>query len=145
MNPRPAHLIRLAGAATMAALLVAFAPQAVGAAGQGPPKAGPPELVLDSDVYNIAEDEGFLDVTVERSGDTTSAVGVTYTASDGTAEDGTDYTSGDGTLEFQAGEISKSFQVAMVQNGTFEPDETLSVALSDLPAGRSSAIPGTRR
>jgi Calx-beta domain len=64
---------------------------------------------------------------------------VNYATSDGTATLDDDYTAANGTLTFAAGETSKSFTVAVVNDDLDENDEIVNVTLSN----PSSATLGT--
>jgi hypothetical protein len=65
-------------------------------------------------------------------------VTVRYATHDGTARAGTDYQAVSGTLTFAAGETSKQITVIVIGDTVVEPDEQLSVVLSD-PAGAALA------
>ena len=54
-----------------------------------------------------------------------------------TAEPGSDYTAGRGTLTFAAGETGKTVTVAVTGDAVDEPNETLTVTLSDQTSGVS--------
>jgi hypothetical protein len=56
---------------------------------------------------------------------------VDYTTVDGTASAGSDYSAATGTLTFTPGQTTKTIMVNATGNGTVEPDETFSVALSN--------------
>ena len=58
------------------------------------------------------------------------AVAVDYATSDGTATAGEDYEAASGTLTFAAGETEKTVEVALLDDGDDEDDETFSLALS---------------
>ena len=72
-----------------------------------------------------------LSFPVTLSAAATKAVTVHYATSDGTATAPSDYTAAHGTLTFQPGEKSKSIAVSVVGDLTIEPDESLSLMLSD--------------
>src|SRR5688572_9494808 len=73
-------------------------------------------------------------VVVTRTGGTDSIVTVNYTTVDGSAQDVQDYIGSSGTLTFGTNEVVKTFAIALVDNQIQEPDETLTVMLSD-PVG----------
>ena len=64
------------------------------------------------------------------------AVTVDYATSDGTAQVGVDYTAANGTLTFEAGESSKTVEVAVVDDSHDEGEETMTLRLSNPSEGR---------
>ena len=59
-----------------------------------------------------------------------------YATADGTAVAGVDYVAGSETLTFQDGEAEKTFQVAILDNESFEGGKTVLLSLSDVTEGR---------
>ena len=74
-------------------------------------------------------------VTLERAASGT--VTVDYATSDGSAQAGVDYTAASGTLTFQAGETSKTIEVAVLDDAHDEGEETLTLSLSNPSPGRA--------
>lgn len=64
-----------------------------------------------------------------------SAVTLGWATANGTATAGSDYTATSGTVVFAPGQTDKSVQVAIRGDTVVEPNETFTVALSDIPAG----------
>jgi hypothetical protein len=91
--------------------------------------------------YNVSESGGSVTVTVTRSGGSASVASVDYATSNGTATAGADYTATSGSLTFAAGRTSRTFTVAIANDGTAEANETIALTLSN-PAG--GAVLGTR-
>jgi hypothetical protein len=89
--------------------------------------------------YSIPENAGTFNVTVTRSGNTSVAASIQYSNNGtGTATGGgVDYSFTGGTLNFAAGETSKTFPVAVVDNATANaPNKTIVFRLSNAtPAG----------
>ncbi|HEY0404432.1 MAG TPA: DUF4394 domain-containing protein [Pyrinomonadaceae bacterium] len=83
----------------------------------------------------VAENAGSVTVTVTRTGDTNSAASVNYTTQDGTATAGSDYTAASGSLFFNAGETTKTFNVAILDNAVAESSETFNILLSNASNG----------
>jgi Ca2+-binding RTX toxin-like protein len=88
--------------------------------------------------------------TVDRSGGTDSAGTVTY-AIGGTATNGSDYnniggtsgaTSTTGLINFAAGETSKTVTLDVLGDGSVEPDETITVTLSNPVTLPDGGLPG---
>ena len=68
-------------------------------------------------------------VTLSRAA--TSAFAVDYATSDGTAQAGADYTAASGTLSFQAGDTTRTVEVAVLDDAHDEGEETLTLRLSN--------------
>ena len=74
-----------------------------------------------------------LTFTVTLDPAATLPVTVDWKTSDGTAEAGTDYTAGNGTLTFNTGDETKTITVTVAGDDADEPNETLTVTLSNAP------------
>jgi hypothetical protein len=83
-----------------------------------------------------------VDLTVTRTGSTTTAASVNYASSDGTASERSDYSAAVGTIHFQAGETTKTITVFIVDDSFGEASETFSVTLSN-PVGGVISAPAT--
>ncbi|MEG4348172.1 DUF4347 domain-containing protein [Microcoleus sp. LAD1_D3] len=106
---------------------------------------------IATDTASIDEgnsDKKPLTFTVTRSEGTSGASSVNY-AIEGTATNGSDYnniggTSGaktaTGTIDFVAGETSKTITIDVLGDTTVEPDETITVTLSN-PTGSATVTP----
>jgi hypothetical protein len=81
--------------------------------------------VIESDVPLVAN------VTVVRSGDTSTQASVDFATSNGAATQKGDYTLAVGRLTFAAGETSKTFPVLIVNDSLQEGTELFSVTLSN--------------
>jgi N-acetylneuraminic acid mutarotase len=88
-------------------------------------------LSFSSSNYVVTEAEGHVAITVNRSGDTSSAISVSYHTGDKSALQKSDYTAALGTLNFAPGETAKVFSVLITQDTFVEGPETLDVVLSD--------------
>jgi glucose/arabinose dehydrogenase len=87
--------------------------------------------------YNAQEGGGSFPVIVSRTGDTTIAATVDYTAVNGSANDRGDYTSAIGTLRFAAGETTRTINILLTDDAYAEGTESLSLTLSNPTAGFS--------
>lgn len=97
---------------------------------------GPGVIKFDEASFEVAESAGQATITVERSGGEDGAVTVHYATSDGTATAGQDYTAASGTLSWAAGDESrKTFTVAITDDTTAEPVETIHLTLSSPTGG----------
>lgn len=65
-------------------------------------------------------------------------VSIKYATQNGTAAEPNDYLSATGTVNFAAGETSKTIQLSIVGDATFEPDETFNFVLSNAVNGEIS-------
>lgn len=88
-------------------------------------------LQFNSLGYSASETDAGATITVERFGDTSGSVGVSYATSDGTATAGADYTTTSGTLSWADGDAApKSFSIPVLQDTQAEGNETVNLALS---------------
>ena len=87
--------------------------------------------VLSVTDTSVPEDAGPAVFEVRLSEAATTPVSVGWATGDGTAVAPGDYASGAGRVEFAAGQVSARVSVAVVDDGTVEPDETFTLALSD--------------
>ena len=93
-------------------------------------------IQFNPQTYNVAENGGSTTLTVVRDVGTDSAT-VDYTTTPGTAAAGSDYTTASGTLTFAPGELSKTFNVPILDDATIEPSEQFTATLSN-PSGDAS-------
>ena len=85
--------------------------------------------------YVVSESAGTVTLTAMRSGETNSAAMVDYVTADGTATNGGRYVAVQGTLAFDAGEISKSIQVPILNNGIVDGTQSFQVTLRNATEG----------
>ena len=74
-------------------------------------------IQFSASTYTVAENAGTVNLTVQRTGDTNTEVGVDYATADGTATNGLKYTEVSGTLAFGASETNKVVVVTILNNG----------------------------
>lgn len=91
----------------------------------------PPSVQFSATTYSVNEADGFATITVMLSASTTLTVTVNYATSDGTANEGSDYDSTSGTLTFNPGQTNQTFTVPIIDDNLDEPDETISLTLSN--------------
>ncbi len=77
----------------------------------------PTVVKLVSSSVTVNEGDGRATVTVNRTGDTTNTVTVSYATSDGTANMRTDYSPVFGSVTFAPGETQKTINIPIVDNG----------------------------
>jgi hypothetical protein len=81
--------------------------------------------------YSVGENGATATITATRTGGLIYPASVSYaTVAGGTATVGQDYTATSGTLNFNAGQATKTFTVAIANDTGDEPDETVNLALS---------------
>jgi hypothetical protein len=118
------------------------------------PTPTPKTVQFSSASYSVSETGPRVDVSVTRSGDTTSSASVNFTTNDAAgltncnvfnsiASPRCDYTNTLGTLQWAAGDASsKSFSVAIVDDSYAEGTETFTVGLNS-PSGATLGTQST--
>lgn len=96
--------------------------------------AAPIFLQFISDTNNGFEGSSAV-VTVERVGFITGTSTIQYSTVNGTAVAGTDYVATTGTLTFNPGDSLKSFTVPLTYDKLVEPDETITLTLTNPTGG----------
>jgi uncharacterized delta-60 repeat protein len=100
-------------------------------------------LQFDATGYRVNENAGTVAITVTRTGGSAGTVTVQYATADGTAVAGTNYTATSNTLTFGPGETSKTFNIAVRDDGVFGPDKTVTLSLSTPGGGATLGSPAT--
>eukprot|EP00927_Polykrikos_kofoidii_P055721 TRINITY_DN49936_c0_g1_i1.p1 TRINITY_DN49936_c0_g1~~TRINITY_DN49936_c0_g1_i1.p1 ORF type:complete len:825 (-),score=127.26 TRINITY_DN49936_c0_g1_i1:103-2577(-) len=98
-----------------------------------------PIVEFEAAGFAVMENCGHISISVNRSGVVDKPVTVHYCTRDGDAKQQSDYEHTEGDLEFKPNELTKSFDVKIVDDESYETDEHFFVDLS-LPAGESAAI-----
>jgi Calx-beta domain/S-layer homology domain len=80
--------------------------------------------------FAVKENGGSITVTVNRLGGSQGSVNVNYTTTNGTAKSGQDFNGATGTLSFGAGETTKTFSVAALDNSSITGNKAFTVTLS---------------
>jgi hypothetical protein len=102
-----------------------------------------PLVSVSVDDPSAVEGTGSLSFTVSLSARSGKLITLSYATVDGTATAPADYGSKSGTLVFLAGELSKSVDVAVVDDQLVEGDETLALSLSNVVNASLAHGPGT--
>jgi PKD repeat protein len=90
-----------------------------------------PTVQYSADAYSVDEAAGTVTITVTRTGLTARPFSVRYATSDGNATAGTDYGAASGTLDFATGDMSRTFQVPVIDRHIVGTSVCFTVALSD--------------
>lgn len=85
--------------------------------------------------FAASESQHVSVITVQRTGDASTAASVNYLTSNGTASDRTDYAAAIGTLNFAAGQTTRTFSVLVSDDAYVEGDETVNLALANSTTG----------
>ena len=123
--------------------------------GRLPPAAAAPDIQFSSSSYTVNETSGpSVDITLTRSGDTTSAASVSFATNDGAgltncnvingiASPRCDYENTIGTATWAAGDAtSKTFSIAIVDDSYAEGTETFTIGLNS-PSGATLGAQST--
>jgi subtilisin family serine protease len=97
---------------------------------------------LNSANYTVNEGSGHADITLSRTGDTSSSASVTIVTSDaagtqncntanGKASSRCDYTTTFGVVQFAAGEGSKTFTIPIIDDAYVEGNESFTVSIDN--------------
>ncbi len=103
----------------------------------------PGTLQFSSAAYSVAENGGSINITVTRTGGSAGSVTVDYTTSNGTATSGSDYTATSGTLTFTDGVTNQSFAIPILDDTTYEGNETVIISLSNVTGGAELGTPNS--
>ncbi len=91
----------------------------------------PGELQFESTEYSVLEEDGSIDIVVERIGSgSDGTVTVDYAVTGGTAVNGDDYTLADGTLTFIEGDTEETITIPLIDDTAAEYD-TIELSLSN--------------
>ncbi len=104
----------------------------------------PGSIQLSAAAYSVAEDGGAATIAVNRSGGSDGLVSVDYAVSDGTAVSGSDYQAVSGTLTWADGDATaKNFSIPIIDDGSVESSETVSVDISSPMGGATLGNPSS--
>ncbi len=91
----------------------------------------PPTYYFVGDEVSVPENGGPASLTVRLSAISGLTVSVNYSTTNGTALAGSDYTAASGTLTFSPGITIATFNVPIINETSYEPDETLTLNLGN--------------
>ncbi|XP_065660327.1 sodium/calcium exchanger 3 isoform X2 [Hydra vulgaris] len=99
-------------------------------------------IEFTASAVSVMENCKSVQLGVERSGNIELQVQVGYETIDGTAEAGSDYISKKDVLIFQSNETHKHFEVTIIDDNEWEPDETFFVKLYPTQGTEENVIIG---
>ena len=106
------------------------------------PAPSPGTLQFSSGTYSVNEATGTAAIVITRAGGSSGAVAVTFATSNGTALAGSDYRAVNQTVSFANGDTAnKTVNVAIINDGASEGDQTINLTLSNPSAGASLGTP----
>jgi Zn-dependent metalloprotease/phosphatidylethanolamine-binding protein (PEBP) family uncharacterized protein len=88
-------------------------------------------VFFSNTTYSVSETDASAVITVNRTGNTAGTASVNYATADGNATAGSDYAAASGTLNFAAGESSRTFSIAIIDDGLIEDSESVVLSLSN--------------
>jgi uncharacterized delta-60 repeat protein len=94
--------------------------------------------------YLVNENGGLATITVTRTGSGLGTAAVNYTTANGPAVAGTNYVATNGVLAFAQGQLTRSFNVRILNDGKTNPPPSaffFTVALTNVTAGSSLGSP----
>ena len=94
---------------------------------------GTVEFTKASNIYK--ESSGVAEIEIQRANGADGQIAVRWTTTDQSAIAGKDYHGGEGTIVFEHGETVKMLGIELIDDKTFEKDETFMVTLSDATNG----------
>ncbi len=95
----------------------------------------PGTVSFTANSYSVKKNAGFALIPVVRTGGSSQTISVNYGTADGTALSPTEYTSTNGSFTFNNGEVSKFFQVPIINNHGSIGLKQLTVQLTGGPLG----------
>ncbi len=106
--------------------------------------AQPVSVRLAAATQTVAATSGSAVIQVDRVGNPNAIVSVDYASSNGTAQAGQDYTAVSGVLTFQAGQMTKTFSVPILENlAQTAASTTVNLALTQPTGGATLSTPTT--
>ena len=99
-------------------------------AGTEPPPTGASQVEFSTALYNVTEADATAAITVNRLGDASESISVSYDVSSGTATAGLDFVAASGTLSWGVNDVSPKIIYVQIKGDTAaENAETVSLSL----------------
>jgi len=109
---------------------------AVESTGTAPPPPAGGGIAFSASTYAVAENGGSVNLTINRSGNSTGAVSIVCASTNGTATSPADFTASVTTFTWANGDTtSRTFTVPIINDAITELAETLNVTLSNVTGG----------
>jgi uncharacterized delta-60 repeat protein len=104
--------------------------------------AAPAGLQFGQASFTVGENGGSINIPVTRTGDNSGAASVTVAITGGSATAGRDFVIANPTVTFAPGQTQASVAVTILNDGTFDGNETVNLALTN-PVGANVGFYGT--
>jgi len=98
-------------------------------------------LAFSAPTYSVNENGGPAVVTIRRASGVAQSATLNFSTVDFTAHAGSDYVATNGVLVFAPNELSKSFNVALVDNPTVDGPRAIALQLSGFAPGTAHGLP----
>ena len=98
---------------------------------------GPGVILFSAPTYTVNENAGQAVITLTRVSGNRGFVSVDFRTTSGSAVAGTNFTPTTGTLTFNAGDITKSFTIPVLDDGIVNGSTSVGIALSNPTGGAS--------
>ena len=92
-------------------------------------------IAMGASAYSVGEATGQTLVAIERTGDLSGAVTVTYGVAGGTATAGSDFVAATSTVSFAPGQATAFVPVTILDDAAGEPTETVTVSIINVSSG----------
>jgi uncharacterized delta-60 repeat protein len=96
---------------------------------------------FSTDTFLADENRTPARVSIQRSGDATGALTITVLTANNTAIAGEDYVAASVPMSFAPGETNTEFEITLLDDYFAEPDKTVVLQITNLPAGVTSTRP----
>jgi hypothetical protein len=88
-------------------------------------------VAFGSSNYVVNENAGVASIDIVRSGGSAGAVTLGFVSADGTAKNGLNYLAVAGTVTFAEGEVVKTINIPIIDDGVYDGDKTVNLYLSN--------------
>lgn len=89
------------------------------------------QIAFNPSSYTVDENAGIVTLTVTRTQSTDSTLTVEYATVRGSATENSDYIPTNGIITFAGGETTKTVSISILDDSLYEPNENLTVSLSN--------------
>jgi glucose/arabinose dehydrogenase len=92
---------------------------------------GSSKIALANNAYRVNEADGFVEISLIRTGDTSTAATAVFQVESGSATDGIDFAGGAYTVQFNPGETEVFARIPILDDRVKEGSETFAVLMKD--------------